>query len=436
MKSKPWHSLVDEMIAERAMTVQEVYNALEAYYFTPVYDPRTRRSVLRRGRAWFPPLQQVKGYLTHSGKFSQTGHGTAWRLKGVHLKAEQFALEEVDGRYYNNAGYELRPIVWETGTGYRDEIYPSGNQFRTYEEALEDVRRIERKQYQESLEKMLSSGKIYVFDITYGASALDGLTENQLRNRGYWYPGEIYVGNGEYEERPIPEPPEELFLEMDRNMLEQLNELDALLSAGVDAEITRPNRYTREDETINVYDSIVKIDSFGSGDGETFYWGGYYGSELKDRYGEPDSLDLQPPLDEIIEIVTSNLDERISKLIARRTSYQPIDFEYDIIDNAVMFEFNPLFYKTHNNAYEGSLEHQTAPQTWQERFDTLSYLASEAWDPLTDPNQNGDTININTGQGYQEMMLYGGCAGPSATYFTWPSLGNYPTWLMPSILME
>ena len=358
------------------------------------------------------------------------------RLKGVHLKSEQFALEEVDGRYYNKAGYELRPIVWQTGTGYRDEIYPSGNQFRTYEEALEDVRRIERKPYREKLEEMLSSGKIYVFDITYGASALDGLSQSQIRNRDYWYPGEIYVGNREYEERPIPEPPKELFLEISRNMNEQVNELQVLLSAGVDAEITRYNRYTGQEETVNVYDSIVKIDSFGGGDVETFYWAGYYGTELRDKYGEPESRDVRPPLDEIIEMVASSIDEGISKLIAQRTSYLPIDFEYDIIDNAVMFEFNPLFHKTHRNAYEGSLEHQTAPQTWQERFDTLSYLASDAWDPLTDPNEHGNTINIDTGQGYQEMMLYGGCAGPSATYFTWPSLGNYPTWLMPSILME
>ncbi len=436
MKSRRWHSLVDEMIAERAMTADEVYTALHNYYFIPVFDPRTRRSTPRRGRAYFPKKQEVNGYLRHSGKFFQTGHRTAWHLKGVHLKAEQFALEEVDGRYYNKAGYELRPIVWETGTGYRDEMYPSGNQFRTYEEALEDVRQIERKQYQENLEKMLSSGKIYVFDIAYGSSALDGLNERQRRNRGYWYPGEIYVGNREYEERPIPEPPEELFLEISRNMSEQLNELQALLSAGVDAEITRLNRYTREDETINVYDSIVKIDNLGSGDAETFYWGGYYGEELRNKYGEPESLDVRPPLDDIIEIVTSNIDEGISELIARRTSYQPIDFEYDIIDNAVMFEFNPLFHKTHNTAYEGSLEHQTAPQTWQERFDNLSYFASDAWDPLTDPNEYGDTINIDTGQGYQQMMGYSGCAGPSATYFTWPSQGNYPTWLMPSILRE
>jgi len=416
------------------MTASEVHNALENYYFTPVYDPKTRRSIPRRGRAYFPRLQQVKGYLTHSGKFSQTGHRTAWSLKEVPLKAEQFALEEVDGRYYNKLGYEMRPIVWQTGTGYRDERYPSGNQFRTYEEALGDVRRIERKPYQERLEEMLSSGKIYVFDITYGASALDSLTQRQIRNSyDYWYPGEIRVENGEYEERPIPDPPEELFLEIGSNLLEQINELQALLSTGVNAEITRYNRYRDEEETVNVYDSIVRIESWGD---ESLYWGGYYGGVLGSRYGEPDSLDIRPPLNEIIDIIVSQIDERISKLIARRTSYQPIDFEYDIIDNAVMFEFNPLFHKTHTNAYEGPQEHQTAPQTWQERFDSLSYFASDAWDPLTDPNEHGDTMQINTGQGYQEMMLYGGCAGPSATYFTWPSQGNYPTWLMPSILFE
>ena len=86
MKSKPWHSLVDDMIAERAMTVQEVYNALEAYYFTPVYDPKTRRSVLRRGRAWFPRLQQVKGYLTHSGKFFSNRSRHCLALKGCSVK--------------------------------------------------------------------------------------------------------------------------------------------------------------------------------------------------------------------------------------------------------------------------------------------------------------------------------------------------------------
>lgn len=433
MKARRWHSLVEDMIAERAMTTDEVYTRLHNYYFTPFFDPKTRRSILRRGRAYFPKRQEVKGYLTHSGKFIQDRVRTSWSLKEV-SKAEQFALEEVEGRYYNKAGYELRPIVWQTGTGYRDEMYPSGNQFRTYEEALEDVRRIERKPYQENLEAMLSSGKIYVFDINYGASGLDGLTQSQIRNRGYWYPGEIHVGNGEYEERPIPDPPEELFLEIDRNLGEQINELQALLSAGVDAEITRYNRYTSQEETVNVYDSIVKIDSWPSEN--VYYWGGYYGGVLESRYGSPDSLDIRPPLNEIIDIVVSQIDERLSELIARRTSYQPIDFEYDVIDNAVMFEFNPLFHKTHRTAYEGSLEHQTAPQTWQERFDALSYFASDAWDPLTDPNEHGDTININTGQGYQEMMLYGGCAGPSATYFTWPSLGNYPTWLMPSILME
>ena len=58
----------------------------------------------------------------------------------------------------------------------------------------------------------------------------------------------------------------------------------------------------------------------------------------------------------------------------------------------------------------GPQEHQTAPQTWQERFEALSYLASDAWDPLTDPNEYGDAIDINTGQGYQQMMSYGGCA--------------------------
>ena len=124
MKSKPWHRLVDEMISERPRTTKEVHSALENYYFTPIFNSQTRRSVPRRGRAFFPRFNQVKGYLTHSGKFSQTGHQSPWSLKEIDLKAEQFALEEVDGRYYNKEGYELRPIVWETGTGYRDEIYP------------------------------------------------------------------------------------------------------------------------------------------------------------------------------------------------------------------------------------------------------------------------------------------------------------------------
>lgn len=43
-------------------------------------------------------------------------------------------------------------------------------------------------------------------------------------------------------------------------------------------------------------------------------------------------------------------------------------------------------------------------------------------------------MNVDTATEYRERMLYAGCAGSSATYFTYPGGGNYPYYVEPVVL--
>ena len=213
MKSQPWHSKVDAMIAVRPMTTSEVFSALQNYYFTPIYDSRTGRSRLPNGRAFFPRLRQVKGYLTHSNLFVQSSDGNSWSIK------QTLAAEDVQ---YSEDGYELRPIGWRPGTGYRDESYPSEEVYRTYDEAVEWIRNQERAQYQDNLDALLKSVKLYVYDVEYSGRITDhpdwelGRIPSEYGHEAYyWYRGWRYDRElGEYVAEPIPDLPSEVLMQL------------------------------------------------------------------------------------------------------------------------------------------------------------------------------------------------------------------------------
>ena len=426
MKSKPWHSLVDDMIAERAMTVQEVYNALEAYYFTPVYDPKTRRSVLRRGRAWFPRLQQVKGYLTHSGKFSQTGHGTAWRLKGVHLKSEQFAFEEVDGRYYNKAGYEMLPIGWQPGTGYRDESYPSGEVYRTYDEAVEWIRNQERAKYQDSLNLLLNTTKLYVYDIEYsglitdhpdwrfpGPGAVNGRIPSEFGHEAYhWYPGWRYNSElREYVSEPIPELPSEVLMQLKPNdsgirtrNAHSLGGLEriiqnylALLNDGQDATFSVPYR-----------NATLSFADFMGIDSEVY--------RLVQREQRTAKVLFEEEIDNII-----------TRQLTFQTGGIPVSFKWSLVDNYWFNDINPQIAKKGVLLSSDVLSNRVNDGLWLTELENLRFKSSDDWDCTED-------MNVDNATEYRERMLYAGCAGNSATYFTYPGGGNYPYYVEPVVL--
>jgi len=193
---------------------------VQDYYFTPIYDPRTRRSRLPLGRTNFPRVGQVKGYLTHSNLFEQSDVRMPWRLK------QTLAAEDIQ---YTENGYELRPIGWQPGTGYRDESYPSGEIYRTYDEAVEWIRNQERETYQKSLDVLLKSVKLYVYDIEYsgriadhpdwmfpGPGAVNGRMPSQFGHHEYHlYPGWRWSPElREYVSEPIPDLPSEVLMQL------------------------------------------------------------------------------------------------------------------------------------------------------------------------------------------------------------------------------
>ena len=177
MRAKPWHRIVDELLQNNPMHSMKIYTSLQDYYFTPIYNPRTGKSYPPRGRTLFPTKGEVEGYLIHSDKFYQEGHGKEWWHLQEFMESDlchwSKGFESEQELRYNDEGYELRPIGWRPGTGYRNESSPEDVIYRTYDEAVEWIRQQERETYQSQLDTLLSGQKLYVYDIEYSGTIFE-----------------------------------------------------------------------------------------------------------------------------------------------------------------------------------------------------------------------------------------------------------------------
>ena len=410
MKPQPWHSKVDAMIAVRPMTTSEVFSALQHYYFTPIYDERTRRSRLPNGRAFFPRFQQVKGYLTHSNLFVQSSDGDSWSIKQTH------AAEDVQ---YSEDGYELRPIGWRPGTGYREESYPSEEVYRTYDEAVEWIRNQERAQYRESLEALLKSVKLYVYDIEYSGIITDhpnwvnGRIPSEFGHEAYhWYRGWRYDREiGEYVAEPIPELPSEVLMQLKRG----------------DSGIRTRNAFELGglENIIQNYLSLVNngrkaqlqiISGREPVSGRDYMSLGGRGYELVAR--EQKTLDV---------LFEEEIDTIITQQIRYQTGGIATSFKWRLVDNYWFNDMNPQIAREGILLMSDELSDRVHDGLWLTEVANLQYKSSDAWDCTQD-------MNVDTGAEYRERMLYGGCAGNSATYFTYPGGGNYPYYVEPVVL--
>ena len=432
MKSQPWHSKVDAMIAVRPMTTSEVFSTLQNYYFTPIYDSRTGRSRLPKGRAFFPRLQQVKGYLTHSGKFELStlvdfpsdvnsaglrnpkSQQFSWKLK-----TEIRSAEQVQAPLTNEEGYELRPIGWRPGTGYRDESSPSEEVYRTYDEAVEWIRNQERAQYQDNLDALLKSVKLYVYDVEYSGRITDhpdwelGRIPSEYGHEAYyWYRGWRYDRElREYVAEPIPDLPSEVLMQLKTR----------------DSGIVMGNAYTLGgvENIIQNYVSLVNngrdaqfqiITGMEPVSSRDFMSIGRRGYELVARE--------QKTLDVLFE-------ETIADIITQQIRYQTggiaTSFKWRMVDNYWFNDMNPQISREGVLWASDDLSDRVFDGLWLTEVDNLQYKSSDAWDCTQD-------MNVDTGAEYRERMLYGGCAGNSATYFTYPGGGNYPYYVEPVVL--
>jgi len=415
MKPKPWHRIVDDLVAERPMTASQIHSALQDYYFTPTYNPRTGLTTRPRGRAWFPRMNEVTGYLTHSSNFYQTSESQPWRMKST---GSQPVFEAEEGTMYNDEGFEIRPIGWRPGTGYRDEASPEDVIYRTYEEAVEWIRQQERETHQRELDRLLSPPKLMVNDIEYsgtifehpGYNSQTGTTPPELGHDSYFFhPG--FRWNQEtrvYDEVTTPPLPNELFimLNMDTNSSDVVN-YNALINQGKNAKLLIP--YGEEFVDYNRFKEVyLRLHALPRMPGEPWV--------------ERDDVELEV----IIEEIWQKLENAISDKIIHQTSGIPSSFTWSQVDNYLFNEFNPqisrdvsyLYPEDENNYNDGK---------WQSQIDEQTYKGSDAWDCT-------EEMNVDTGTEYRERMLYGGCAGNNATYFTYPGGGNYPYYVEPVVL--
>jgi len=434
MKSQPWHSKVDAMITERPMTTSEVFSTLQNYYFTPIYDSRTGRSRRPRGRAFFPRLQQVKGYLTHSGKFELStlvDFPSDFNSAGLRnpksqqfswkLKTEIRSAEQVQAPLTNEEGYELRPIGWQPGTGYRDESYPSGEIYRTYDEAVEWIRNEERKTYQDSLDNLLKSVKLYVYDVEYSGRITDhpdwqlGRIPSDFNHEAYhWYRGWRYDRElGEYVAEPIPELPSEVLMQL------------KLGDSGIQLSRSRAHALGGLENIFQNYVSLVNngqdaqlqiITGMEPVSSRDFLSIGGRGYELVARE--------QKTLDVLFE-------EAIADIITQQITFQTggiaTSFKWRMVDNHWFNDMNPQISREGVLLMSDVLSDRVHDGLWLTELENLKYKSSDAWDCTQD-------MNVDTGAEYRERMLYGGCAGNSATYFTYPGGGNYPYYVEPVVL--
>ena len=426
MRRKYWYRYIDTIMSDgKARTAANVRSNLWDFF-------STRQSP---GKAYsmrhFPSLREVGYYLSkssnyHSIRQPHRGDKTArlWQWTDSSLAAETFHAPLT-----NEEGYELRPIGWRPGTGYRDEATPSSEIYRTFEEAVEWIREQERRKYQEELDALLSRAKILVTNIEYAGFITDEdlsvaggdyFFEGRRRNlpsgyesplssvnQGlheayYFYPGHRYSPDEQaYVFEEIPPLPDEVLITIggdDGSRWyghsgdgEALVNYVELLNKGEEGRYVLPYSPNREPLTFEE-------------------WGDWRG-----RTGIGPAGDAS--VDDIIAFYESSFTKSIARKLLYRTGGVPIAFDWDLVDNYLFDEMNPQIVR----AWSESDGH------WLTELEHTRYRASDEWDCTED-------MNVDTGSEYRQRMLYGGCAGNSATYFTYPSMGNYPYFVEPVVL--
>lgn len=334
----------------------------------------------------------------------------------VRRMKSQLAAEDVQ---YSEDGYELRPIGWRPGTGYRGESYPSGEVYRTYDEAVEWIRNQERAQYQDNLDALLKSVKLYVYDVEYSGQITDHpdwelgrIPSSYGHESHYWYRGWRYDREiREYVAEPIPDLPSEVLMQLKpsgsgirtRNAFELggveniIQNYVSLVNNGLDAQ----------------FQIITGREPISS---REFMSIGSRGYELVAR--EQKTLDVLFE-EEIAEIITQQ--------IRQQTGGIATSFKWRMVDNYWFNDMNPQISREGVLWASDDLSDRVFDGLWLTEVDNLQYKSSDAWDCTQD-------MNVDTGAEYQERMLYGGCAGNSATYFTYPGGGNYPYYVEPVVL--
>ena len=415
MKPKPWHRIVDDLVAERPMTASQIHSALQDYYFTPTYNSRTGLTTRPRGRAWFPRMNEVTGYLTHSSNFYQTSERQPWRMKST---GSQPVFEAEEGTMYNDEGFEIRPIGWRPGTGYRDEASPEDVIYRTYEEAVEWIRQQERKTHQRELDGLVAPPKLMVNDIEYSGTIFEhpgydsqtGTIPPEFGHESYFFhPG--FRWNQEtrvYDEVTTLPLPNELFmmLNMDNGMNVIVN-YNALINQGINAKLLMP--YGEEFVDYNRFKEVYLRRT----------------STLHDAdYNSVSREDME--LEAIIEELRQKIENAIAKKIIHQTSGIPSSFTWSHVDNYLLNELNPQIFRDLSHLYPED-ENNYNDGKWLSQINEHIYKSSDAWDCT-------EEMNVDTGVEYRERMLYGGCAGNNATYFTYSGGGNYPYYVEPVLL--
>lgn len=424
MRAKPWHRIVDELLQNNPMHSMKIYTSLQNYYFTPIYNPRTGKSYPPRGRTLFPTNGEVEGYLIHSDKFYQEGHGKEWWHLQEFMESKGFESEQE--LRYNDEGYELRPIGWRPGTGYRNESSPEDVIYRTYDEAVEWIRQQERETYQSQLDTLLSGQKLYVYDIEYSGTifehpeyrlgnipnSLGDLTtipENRPVHDGYfWHRGYSYNPElREYVEESVPALPLDLLMILGN------------FDDGVRVEKNIfVNYYALKSQGVN---AKFLIDRFNGSDDEIDYES-YRDSQIR-QYSEGTDITLEL----LIEDHRQRIEDAISKKITYQTSGIPTSFSWTYLsDYAMFFDMNPQISRDLSHLYPEE-DDNYHDGTWQSTLNEYTHKSSDAWDCT-------EEMNVDTGAEYHERMLYPGCAGNNATYFTYPSGGNYPYYVEPVVL--
>jgi hypothetical protein len=415
IKPKPWHRIVDDLVAERPMTAFQVHSALQDYYFTSTYNSRTGLTTRPRGRAWFPRMNEVAGYLRHSKDFYQPSHGQPWRMNST---GSQPVFEAEEGTMYNDEGFEIRPIGWRPGTGYRDEASPEDVIYRTYEEAVEWIRQQERDTHQRELDRLVSPPKLMVNDIEYSGTIFEhprynsqtGTTPPEFGHESYiFHPG--FRWNREtrvYDEVTTPPLPNELFimLNMDNDAEDFVN-YNALINQGINAKLLMP--YGEEFVDYNRFKELyLRLHA------------------LPRMPDEPWVARDDVELEVIIEELRQKIENAISDTITLQTSGIPSFFTWSQVDNYLFNEFNPQISRDLSHLYPED-ENNYNDGKWLSQINEQTYKSSDAWDCT-------EEMNVDTGEEYFERMGYSGCAGNNATYFTYSGGGNYPYYVEAVIL--
>jgi hypothetical protein len=180
------------------------------------------------------------------------------------------------------------------------------------------------------------------------------------------------------------------------------------------------NYYALKSQGVN---AKVLIDRYDGSDDEIDY-NTYRDMQISRRaqFGTDVTLEL------LIEDHRQKIEDAISEKITYQTSGIPTSFSWTYLsDYAMFFDMNPQISRDLSHLYPEEDDDNYHDGTWQSTLNEYTHKSSDAWDCTED-------MNVDTGTEYHERMLYDGCAGTNATYFSYPGGGNYPYYVEPVVL--